>query len=527
MATIGYKEIKDNKGYFVDSKDRKIFEKEISKGYFGMNIGDIIEFVLYDTNDNKLPQESANGKYVRYIEYNDASEKTYFGKSEKNKSTLKSNDSVEFFIDTEKLIREAGYSNGIFKTSITLLNRRLGSEDRMNDKVWIHEIAPSRTEIRLLPVINDKTGKPNSDLEDRYNCFINEKTFSADVYPFLTDFIEQFNVQGAIENMLKLKGSVTSGQSYISLIEQEFKIQNFEIFIQQVKERFVKSINHYVNGRDYNILSNRFGQPIQVERGACMDTQIILDDAITILGNCIEFSLPKRDLQEETSLTLEQQETLDKVDKILQTVKSNDRYQSTIPPSVAAKRVGCKDPNAENYDPTADIHDAGLCVFKEVIVTSVAKPKPKPLPIISLSDRPKPQIVDPIPEPKPQPIPPKPKPIVVPKPKVDPDFILNDSVEFTREVLSEPDGLDRTGLRERYDTGDYGPLGAILEEPQIVFGTGDMSITIPTPIRNVTPARGGGITLEERLIREDVIQAGISGGSYVLPITKKKIKPQL
>ena len=83
------------------------------------------------------------------------------------------------------------------------------------------------------------------------------------------------------------------------------------------------------------------------------------------------------------------------------------------------------------------------------------KPQPKPQPKLQPKPRPKPVVIPPKP---------KPKPVVIPKPKVDPDFILNDSVEFTREVLSEPGGLDRTGLRERYDTGDYGPLAAILEE---------------------------------------------------------------
>ena len=115
MALDNFKKIENNKGYLVDDKDRKIFEREISKGYFGMNIGDIIEFVLYDSNDNPLPQESAKGKTVRYIEYNDNTKKEYFGKAQINESNKSQNDSEEFFIDTEKLIKEAGYSNGIFK----------------------------------------------------------------------------------------------------------------------------------------------------------------------------------------------------------------------------------------------------------------------------------------------------------------------------------------------------------------------------------------------------------------------------
>ena len=207
MAIQDFKKVEGTKGYFVDDKDRNIFEREVSKGYFGMNPGDLIEFILYDANDNQLPQESNGGKLVRYIEYNDNNEKKYFGKVQKNKLTIKSNDSEEFFIDTEKLIKEAGYSQGIFKTQVSLVNRRLGSEDRVNDKVWIHEISPSRTEVRLLPTIEDKSGKPNSDLDARYQCFVNGETFAGDVYPFIDEFISQFDVEVALKNLLGKKGN--------------------------------------------------------------------------------------------------------------------------------------------------------------------------------------------------------------------------------------------------------------------------------------------------------------------------------
>ena len=48
-------------------------------------------------------------------------------------------------------------------------------------------------------------------------------------------------------------------------------------------------------------------------------------------------------------------------------------------------------------------------------------------------------------------------------PKVDPDFLLNNSVNDTLRILSNPDGLQVTGLKDRYDTGDYGPMQSILD----------------------------------------------------------------
>ena len=47
-----------------------------------------------------------------------------------------SNSTPEYFVDVEKLINEAGYKNGLFRTQITLLNKRVGSENFQN-KVWI------------------------------------------------------------------------------------------------------------------------------------------------------------------------------------------------------------------------------------------------------------------------------------------------------------------------------------------------------------------------------------------------------
>ena len=65
------------------------------------------------------------------------------------------------------------------------------------------------------------------------------------------------------------------------------------------------------------------------------------------------------------------------------------------------------------------------------------------------------------------------KPLVTSKPKTKPklfgitnpssDFLLNDSVDFTREILETPRGLRDTGLRDAYDTGNYGPMAAILD----------------------------------------------------------------
>ena len=90
MAIKEFKNIEEKKGYRVEKKDREIFEREVRRGIFGIDVGDIIEFIVYDASDNPLPQESANGKTVRYVSYTDTNIQKYFSKVNQTKFNVKS-----------------------------------------------------------------------------------------------------------------------------------------------------------------------------------------------------------------------------------------------------------------------------------------------------------------------------------------------------------------------------------------------------------------------------------------------------
>ena len=197
MAIEGFKEIIDRKGYKVNSEDRKVFEKEISKSNFGLGCSDMIEFILFDSSENKLPQGD-DGKLVRYINLNDSNIKDYFIISD-NQFTKKKDGTTEFIVDLEKLINEAGYSNGIFKTQVTLLNRRVGSDALEGDDLWIHEISPSRTEIRILP---NRAKGDNNDLEKRLSVFLDNGTFRDDVIYYINVFIDKLNLEHILKTFL-------------------------------------------------------------------------------------------------------------------------------------------------------------------------------------------------------------------------------------------------------------------------------------------------------------------------------------
>jgi len=360
MAIKDFKEIVDRKGYKVNSEDRKIFEREIGKSYFGYGNSDMIEFILYDINDNKLPQGD-DGKLVRYISLNDSNIKNYFLISDNN-FTKKLNGASEFIVDIERLVREAGYSNGIFKTQVTLLNRRAGSDTGTTDKLWIHEISPSRTEIRVLPLKNKNL--PNLDLEKRYNTFVDKKQFRDDTIYYAKQYIQNISTQKVVDSFSRIKGKQQDTEIYHSLIRREFKIESIEIFIQNVREKFIESMNNFIEGKEWHINNINYGKPkdkldtIELSIG---NINQIFEEALTTI---LEYYLPKRNVQEETELTLEQQVTFDAVKEILKSSVSDTLYPSTEPNKIDALIRGCKDPNALNYNPQAQ-EDDGSCRYPE------------------------------------------------------------------------------------------------------------------------------------------------------------------
>ena len=215
MAIKTFKEILQNKGYRIESNDRQIFENGTVQSFFGFSDNDCIEFIIYDSNDNQLPQSTYG--MVRYIPMTSENISDYFLIAE---GTLLQRYKFpsEYFIDAERLLKEAGYTNGIFKTQITLINKRVGSE-KLLDKLWISEISPSRTEIRLFP--NTKGVEINGNLQDRFNLLLNGGDFRDDVSRFAIQYVENIKATN-IGSLLKQK----YGDKWFASFVNEYKIQN-------------------------------------------------------------------------------------------------------------------------------------------------------------------------------------------------------------------------------------------------------------------------------------------------------------
>lgn len=347
MAIKGFNDIIDNKGYKVNLTDRKIFERKLSKSFFGIgkiesehyNNADSIEFILYDSNDNQLPQ-GETGELVRYIYLDDARIREYITINNIPK-TKHENDANEYSINVENLIKDAGYSNGIFKVQITLLNRRVGSDISKDDKLWIHEISPSRTEIRVLPV-KDDDGNILSDLSNRYNVFLRDGNFRDDTIYFINEFIEHINIQKVLETILASKGS-----DYINLIKTEFKIYDFDVFLNDIKIKYMKAMLNYAENRNYDITSINFGKPLPTIPGIELSVIEIQNIAIDILVNIIDHMLPSRDILKDSKLTLEEQITIDELNEIVKTTISEITIDTGEPTELVV--------DTEEIDPIIDI----------------------------------------------------------------------------------------------------------------------------------------------------------------------------
>lgn len=305
MAIKTFKEIIDNKGYRINPADRKIFEESDIQSFFGVSENDLIEFVLYDVNDNQLLQ-GTNG-LVRYIPLTNENIKDYFLLPE---GTLfqKYKFPSEYFIDVNRLVKEAGYDSGIFKTQVTLLNKRLGSfED--NDKVWIQEISPSRTEIRVLP--HKKGLERFPSLSQQYNAFVNNLDFRDDTVRDVFEYIEKINPSN-ISNYLK----TTYTENWVLKLQQEYKI-NLDIFCTEIYSKFIEGVINEFTNRISNINDINYGKPKTTKNAVTLSKNDIKKICERILVNVLNkyMIIPNVSFGSVSNEKIESAEAIEKIIK--------------------------------------------------------------------------------------------------------------------------------------------------------------------------------------------------------------------
>lgn len=307
--------------------------KLISKGYiptkFNVGINDVLEFTLYDSSNNLLPQESYGN--VRYIKGDNI--KNYLLVSN-NPSDLVS-EGGGFMIDVKKLVKEAGYNTGYFRVQINFVNNRVGS-DYSIDKMWIQEISPTRFEMRLLPFNNfDENNSVQQDikkdLNQSYDSFLLGKFSGDEVYQEIYSILDSITASD-IANMMK----TIMTQPTINKLAQEFNIiGGYDLFYARVLDDMKKAVVNELLYKNSTIGSNDFGKPIsEIVRNKISQkdynyyTKSEIIDLLNLkFKESVTYHLPKRSLNEKIILNEKTQQSLDKLNDIVQTLTSNTIYQ--------------------------------------------------------------------------------------------------------------------------------------------------------------------------------------------------------
>ena len=318
MAIQNIKEIINNRGYVINPNDRKIFENGDLQSFFGFSENDAIEFIIYDINNNQLPQGD-RAEFVRYIKLTTENINDYFlipeGTTFQRYQLPK-----EYFIDIERLMSEAGYANGIFRTQTTLINKRAGSE-KQYDKLWIQEISPSRTEVRLFPLKEGVNLSP--ELKVRFDAFVNDREFREDTIAYLFEFIE--NIKPIeISTFLKSKYSTF----WLDNLVNEFKIPSFELFVTTIYEKFVQSCLYEFTNRVSDLTNLNYGKPKSTKPPIILSKELVVSICKKILVETINYYLPRQNNRNQTNTISDFIPSVDEIGEILQTETSDTVYNA-------------------------------------------------------------------------------------------------------------------------------------------------------------------------------------------------------
>ena len=377
----------ENVGQFLQSEDLFIVnQNQIEDTDFGDCRYDVMEVSVYDINNNLLPHKS--GKNVAYIKTGDIKNYMY---NLTNKGGQK-----ELAIDIEKLLNDLGFTNGILKVNINFVRNRVGSDNELT-KVWIHEISPSRTEIRILPLktkndnINNITNKE----------FKNVNNLNKDFKYYKKNILDSLD---GIENtyLTSIANAMTNkfGNDFESILRKDFGLSDFNGFKKRVFSDFKTSINYWLNNKEYIISQSNYGKKSIIRFEDCeqYDFQFLLNEIPNILRDCIDYhtkTLKRRDitikaLPKEFEITTIKKQTQDLVGSI--SIKEEKIRNIYNPQNVNlnARGVG-------GYNPPKDI------VVPIELPTVPIKTEPLPIKPLPIEETPI-KVIKPTPEPEPKPI---------------------------------------------------------------------------------------------------------------------------
>ena len=243
----------DTTAQLLNSKDLNIFKTSISNVTdFGMSKNDVIEFRVYDIGNNLL--EQTGGKTVNYIH------KDNLPKYLKSSIDSKTQEKI-FEIDVEKLVKEAGYGNGEFKVVFNFLKNYVGNENQ-KQKVWIHEVSPSRTEIRIQPLITNDEAQ-NRQINRRYTSFMDGAAELRENVINIKNQIDKVELQ--ISDLIDKYFIEKHGQKWLDVVKADYKFltdSQYKSFKQKIFTDFKKSIFAQLDGKEFKLGNPNFNKQV-------------------------------------------------------------------------------------------------------------------------------------------------------------------------------------------------------------------------------------------------------------------------
>ena len=408
----------ENKGQFLQKDDLFIVSKtEIEETDFGDCKYDVMEVSVYDINSNLLPNKSGNN--VAYIKTGDIKNYLY--------NLTNKGGQQELAIDAEKLLKELGFTNGILKLNLNFVRNKVGTDDSLT-RVWIHEISPSREEIRILPLktkdvaINELT---NKEFKNIHNLSKDFKYYKKNILDSLDRF--EFNSLSTIDDALVNQ----FGNDFKSTLQKDFGLSNLDGFRDKIFRDFKDSVTYWANNRYYDVTQSNFGKQSEVRFIDCdqYDFNFLLSEIRNILNNCI--SANTKTLKRRVVNYKEVPQEFAVVELRKQIADNLERFQTRfeIKRNVyAPDRVDLRIAGVNDLPPIIKTIDKVITIEPTVI------PQPTPAPVF-----PEPT---PAPEPKPEPLPePTPNPVIEqPTPAPEPPVFIGGG-GYTRYI---PPGLDGT-----------------------------------------------------------------------------------
>jgi len=269
----------ENAGQFLQTEDLFIVsQNQIEDTDFGDCKYDVMEVSVYDINNNLLPQKSGNN--VAYIKTGDIKNYMY---SLTNKGGQK-----ELAIDIEKLLNDLGFTNGILKVNVNFVRNKVGSDNELT-KVWVHEISPSRTEIRILPLktknsnINNITNKEFTNINNLNKDF---KYYKKNIL----DSLDSFEVT-YLESITSLMVN-RFGKDFESILRKDFGLSNYSAFKKRIFLDFKTSVAYWLTNKEYIISESNYGKPSIIRFEDCEQYEFskLKLEIQNILRNCIDYN---------------------------------------------------------------------------------------------------------------------------------------------------------------------------------------------------------------------------------------------